>query len=64
MDNYTALLGTGTGATLLTVLLLLYRTLNHKRFRSRCCDKEVELSLDIDDTQIHVENPVRPRLNG
>lgn len=50
MDQTTALLGTGTGTTLLLVAIYLYKTLNHRRVRSNCCGKKIEMSLDIDET--------------
>ena len=50
MDTNTALLGTGTGGTILTILYFLYKTFNHKRCRSNCCGKQLELSLDMENT--------------
>ena len=49
MDTNTALLGTGTGGTVLGVVLLLYKVCNKKRLRSNCCGYKSELSVDIDD---------------
>lgn len=59
----TALMSTGTGGTILGLLLLLYKTLNHKRFRSKCCNREMEMSFDIENTtpprdRFEVKNPV------
>jgi hypothetical protein len=50
MDAQTALLGTGTGGTLLGLAVLLYKFLNHKRCRSRCCGWNGEMGLDIDSS--------------
>ena len=66
MDQQTALLSTGTGGTILGVLLLLYRTFNHKRCRSKCCGQDLDLSLDIENTtpphQNFVVNPLPRQL--
>lgn len=66
MDTNSALLSTGTGGTILGVLILLYRTFNHKRCRSKCCGREADLSFDIENTtppqdRFEVRNPVRDR---
>ena len=63
MEVNTALLGTGTSGTILGVLLLLYKTFNHKRCRSRCCGNDMDLSLDIENTtppaeRFEVNNPL------
>jgi hypothetical protein len=50
METNMALLGTGTTGTILTVLYLLYKAFNHKRCRSNCCGKKLELSLDMENT--------------
>lgn len=68
MDMNTALLSTGTGGTLLGVLYMLYRTLNHKKCRSNCFGRKLELSIDIDNTSptqhsFEKENPIRVRVN-
>lgn len=59
MDS-NALMGTGTGGTLLLVALYLYKTFNHKRVRSNCCGKKMEMSLDIEETSPKTDN--RPQL--
>jgi hypothetical protein len=63
MDTNTALLGTGTGGTIITMLFFIYRTFNHKRCRSRCCGNDMDLSLDIENTtppqeRFEVNNPL------
>ena len=60
----TALMSTGTGGTILGVLVLLYKTFNHRRCRSRCCGKEMDMSFDVEETtpprdRFEVKNPVK-----
>lgn len=43
-------MSTGTGGTLLLVAIYIYKTFNHKRVRSNCCGKKLEMSLDVDET--------------
>jgi hypothetical protein len=67
MDTNTALLGTGTGGTILTILYFVYKTFNHKRCRSNCCGRAMDLSLDIENTtpppdRFEVRNPARNHL--
>lgn len=50
MDQNTALLSTGTGGTILGVLLYIYTHFNHKRIRSKCCGQDLDMSLDIENT--------------
>lgn len=52
----TALMSTATGGTLFLVAIYLYKTLNHRRLRSNCCGKKMEISLDIDETSPKTEN--------
>lgn len=67
MDTNMALLSTGTGGTLLGILYMLYRTLNHKRCRSNCFGRNLEVSIDIENTtpptqskdRFEKENPIR-----
>jgi hypothetical protein len=47
MDTNTALLGTGTGGTILTVLYFLYKTCNGKRCKCRFFGYDIENSIDI-----------------
>jgi hypothetical protein len=70
MDTNMALLSTGTGGTLLGILYMLYRTLNHKRCRSNCLGRNLELSIDIENTtppsqskdKFEKENPIRVQI--
>jgi hypothetical protein len=50
MDSTTALLGTGTGGTIIGILYLIYKTLNHKKCKSNCCGKRLEASIDVGET--------------
>lgn len=50
MDTYTALLGTGTAGTIVGVIMLIYKTINHKKLKSNCCGYKGEVSIDIGDT--------------
>ena len=49
MDQNLALLSTGTGGTVLGVLILLYRTFNKKKLRSNCCGYKIEASMEVSD---------------
>lgn len=69
MDTNTALLSTGTGGTILTILYFFYKTFNHRRCRSSCCGRNIDMSLDIENTtppdrkqdHFEVKNPVRDK---
>ena len=61
METNTALLGTGTGGTILGVLLMIYKLCNGKRMRSSCCGYKVEADFKFDDmppTPPMQENPL------
>lgn len=47
MEQTTALLSTGTAGTILGVLFVIYKAINHKRLRSSCCGKSGEVSFDV-----------------
>lgn len=57
MEQTTALLSTGTAGTILGVLYVIYKTFNHKRFRSSCCGKTTEVSFEVDEIPA-VANPM------
>jgi hypothetical protein len=44
MDNYAS---GGIGATIIVILGLLYKFIDHKRLRSRCCG--FSASVDVED---------------
>jgi hypothetical protein len=50
MDNFTS---GSVGASIVIALGILYKiytAVNHHRIRSRCCGKEIEASIDVDET--------------
>ena len=49
MDTQTALLGTGTSGTILTILYFLYKTCNNKRMHSKCCGKDVDVEFQVQE---------------
>ena len=48
-DTHLSLLGTGTAGAVISVVLLLYKTINHKKCRSRCCGKVLDASFEAGD---------------
>jgi len=62
MDPNVALMGTGTGGTLLMVALYLYKSMAGKKIRSRCCEKDVEMGFTVEDMspkdRFEVRNPM------
>ena len=40
----------GIIATLLGVAVIIYKSVNHQRIKSKCCGKRCDVSLDIDST--------------
>ena len=53
MDTNTALLGTGTGGTLLGLLVLLYKIINGKKCRTRCCGKDFDMAFETSEISPH-----------
>jgi len=49
MDTNTALIGTGTGGTLLGLLILLYKIINGKKCRTRCCGKDFDIAFETSE---------------
>ena len=45
MDTGSALGGSGLA---LSMVGIIYSAINHKHIRSKCCGKELEISIDID----------------
>jgi hypothetical protein len=56
MDQQTALLSTGTGSTLLMVVIWLYKTAAGKKIRSRCCEKDIEMGFSVEDMSPKTDN--------
>jgi hypothetical protein len=50
----------GVGASIVVVIGLIYSAVNHKRIRSTCCGRQVDASLDIENTtptKIKIRDP-------
>lgn len=58
MDTGAALGGTGLFISLVGII---YSAINHKHIRTRCCGREIEISLDIDSTETLVERKEREK---
>ena len=39
---------------------LIYAAVNHKRIRCRCCGKNLDMSVDVDPTDVPKAKPVSP----
>lgn len=71
MDTNVALLSTGTGSTLLMVLVWFYKNAVGKKIRSRCCERDVEVGFSVEEMtppthhpppqSFVVKNPLPPR---
>lgn len=62
--DYTNLASGGVGATIIVVLGIAYKLLNHKRARSVCCGRVLEVSLDINATTPPAGAAVHPAGGG
>ena len=56
-------MGGGVVASAILVAGIVYKAVNHKHIRSRCCGKALDVSIDIDDSTpapatIKVEEPI------
>ena len=67
----TALMGTGTGGTIITILYFFYKTFVGKKCRSRCCDHDIEMGMAVEEMtpphthnqpKFEVRNPARNHL--
>lgn len=47
MDTYSS---GGVGASIVIVLGILYKTINHKHIRSKCCGRKIDVSIDVDES--------------
>jgi hypothetical protein len=55
----------GVGASIVVVIGLIYSAVNHKRIRSTCCGRQVDASLDIENTtptKIKIREPTTPKV--
>jgi hypothetical protein len=64
MDTNTTLLSTTTGTTIIGLILIIYRAINHRRIRSNCCGRDIQMSVDVENTtppaeRFIVQNPQR-----
>jgi len=58
MDSTTAG-GLGIFGIIMSAGGLIYSAINHKKFRCHCCGKDLDASIDIDDTE-PVKKPSEP----
>ena len=64
MDNNGILLSTTTATTVFGVVLMVYRSVNGKRCRSRCCGYNFDADFKVDDAPptppntFQVNNPI------
>jgi hypothetical protein len=61
MDSTTAG-GLGIFGIIMSAGGLLYSAINHKKFRCRCCGKELDASIDIDPTEPVVKKKVSEKV--
>jgi hypothetical protein len=64
MDQQTALLSTGTGSTLLMVLIWLYKTAAGKKIRSRCCERDIEMGFSVEEMSPPTPPPAHFAVNN
>lgn len=57
MDTNVALLSTGTGSTLLMVLVWFYKNAVGKKIRSRCCERDVEVGFSVEEMTPPTHHP-------
>lgn len=60
MDTPTIFTGGSVGVALSCIVWILYRV-NHKRCRSSCCGRNVEVSVDVENTTPR-EQETRPQI--
>jgi hypothetical protein len=46
--------------SILSVLVAVFKYMNHRNIRSRCCGVEGEMGIDIDTPKTDVVVPVKP----
>lgn len=57
---------TTTASTLFGIALVVYKNVNHRRIRSNCCGRKLEMSVDVENTtpppeRFVVNNPIAVR---
>jgi hypothetical protein len=50
MDSFSSGAVGASSIVVLGILYKIYQAINHKHLRSRCCNKEFDASIDIDDS--------------
>jgi hypothetical protein len=60
------LAGGGVGASIIIIIGIIYKIVNHKKLVSKCCGRSIDVSLDIGDTtppdiKIRVPEPKTPK---
>ena len=50
----------GIFAFLTSAAGLIYAAINHKRIRCRCCGKDLDMSVDVDPTDVPKDKTVKP----
>jgi hypothetical protein len=53
MDQNIALLSTGTGSTLLLIIVYLYKSMVGKKIRSKCCGTDLEAGFTVEEMSPH-----------
>jgi len=51
------LAGGGVGASIILIIGIIYKLINHKKLVSKCCSRRVDMSLDIGDTTPEPKTP-------
>jgi hypothetical protein len=60
------LAGGGVGASIILMIGIIYKIINHKKLVSKCCGRSIDVSLDIGDTtpqdvKIKIREPKTPK---
>jgi hypothetical protein len=56
----TGAVGGASTLAIVTVVVAIYRLVNHHRVRSSCCGKKLEVSVDIEETTPPATQPKAP----
>jgi len=56
MDISTFFTGGASGLTITAVIYGIYKVINHKHIRSRCCGTKIDIEVDVKD--------ITPKENG
>ena len=47
----------GVLGIVITIVGIVYGAINHKRLRSNCCGRKIEVSVDVDTTTVMMAKP-------